>query len=85
MCSFCDINYDFIGKFETLREDISYILRKVYGKEEDFWFPAINDPRSAALYTKEYYSHLPSDLIHKVKDFYKGDFTLFNYTVDEYV
>ena len=85
MCSLCNIDYDFIGKFETLPEDISYVLRKLYHKEEDYWFPAMNNARSAAPLTEKYYSKIHSTLIYKVRDKFKSDFTLLNYTIDDYL
>ena len=85
LCSLCDIEYNFIGKFETLPEDISYVLRKLYHKEADYWFPAMNNVRSAANLTEKYYSQIDSKLIHTVRELFKYDFTLLNYTIDDYL
>ena len=85
MCSFCGINYDFIGKFETLPEDISYVLRRLYRGEEEYWFPAMKDPRSAASHTREYYSQINRKLIDKIRDSFRSDFELLDYSADEYL
>ena len=85
LCHFCEINYDFIGKFESLSDDISYILRQLYRKEKDYWFPAVSKPRSAAPLIEKYFSKLPSELVPKMYGAFKDDFTMFNYTTDDYV
>ena len=85
LCSLCDIEYNFIGKFETLPEDISFVLRKLYHKEEDYWFPTVNNARSAANLTEKCYSQIDSKLIHTVRESFKSDFRLMNYTINDYL
>ena len=76
-CHFCDVDFDFIGSFETLEDDVSYVLRKMYSSEQDYWFPHCNpsDKKSAM----EYYRSISKGLLDKLEKYYEMDFDLFGF------
>ncbi|CAL4076566.1 unnamed protein product, partial [Meganyctiphanes norvegica] len=80
MCHPCAINYDIIGKYETLEEDAEYLLRKV-GANEDLHFPPVN-PSNTATFVPFYMSTLSKNLTHRLLDMYSLDFKIFDYEED---
>ena len=76
----CRIPYDFIGKIETAYNDTTYLF-KLLGIERVVSYPAayshIKSGNSDLL--REYYGDLPSDLINKLVEKFKDDFTIFGY------
>ena len=79
ICKMCLINYDFFGKFDTLADDVSYLLRKIFPNVEDHFFVNISHPRSALGLLASYYANISSDLIYQLEESYKDDFNLFGY------
>ncbi len=79
LCSFCGINYDFIGSFDNLHDDVAYVLRELYDYEADYWFPNVTRPRATVNYEEKYYNQVPSGLFQKVQNTFKLDYQLFDY------
>ncbi|XP_068108024.1 carbohydrate sulfotransferase 8-like isoform X3 [Hyperolius riggenbachi] len=82
LCDPCNINYDILGKFESLKQDSDYVL-KVVGAPSGLKFPGIkkyNESRTDAKITAGYFSQLSLNLIQQLLELYKLDFTLFGYT-----
>ncbi|XP_077208661.1 carbohydrate sulfotransferase 9 isoform X2 [Paroedura picta] len=85
LCHPCIINYDFIGKFETLEEDASYFLRLI-GAPEDLTFPNFKDRHSTDERTnsevvRQYLAEIPATERQMIYDFYSLDYLMFNYSV----
>ena len=83
ICSPCTINYDFIGKLETVNTDAKYLL-KTWGVEGKVSYLSSETSRptnssSRATYDK-YFGNLGKQEITKLWDLYKMDYELFNYT-----
>ena len=77
MCHPCLVNYDFIGRLETLEEDTALLL-KLAGLDERIIIPKINqhtDPREVL----DYYSQVPLEYIIRIGEQYLNDFLMFGY------
>uniref|UniRef100_H3ACR2 Carbohydrate sulfotransferase n=1 Tax=Latimeria chalumnae TaxID=7897 RepID=H3ACR2_LATCH len=84
LCSPCLINYDFIGKFETLEEDANYFLRLI-GAPKELKFPSFKDRHSSDERTtldvvKQYLQQLSVVERQMTYDFYYLDYLMFNFS-----
>lgn len=76
LCHPCFIDYDLIGKYETLIEDSDFVLN--YFKL-NFSFPGLPKPSKTASSLVKYFSTLDKDVIYKLYKIYEMDFKLFGY------
>ncbi|XP_035217032.1 carbohydrate sulfotransferase 11-like isoform X2 [Stegodyphus dumicola] len=81
LCFPCHVNYDFVGKYETLESDAKYILEKT-GISKYVQFPDRlqsykKTPTRNVMQT--YYRNISTELHRKLFEIYKEDFTLFEY------
>lgn len=76
LCHPCYVNYDLIGKYETLTEDSDFVLN--YFKL-NFSFPGLPKPSRTASSLVKYFSTLDKDVIYKLYKIYELDFKLFGY------
>lgn len=76
LCHPCFINYDLIGKYETLISDSSFVLDYL---KLNFSFPVLEKPSRTASSLKKYFNVISKDLIYKLYRIYEMDFTLFGY------
>ena len=77
ICHPCLVNYDFIGRLETLEEDTALLL-KLTGLDERINIPKINqhtDPHEVL----DYYSQVPPEYIIRIGEQYLNDFLMFGY------
>nr|KAF6358014.1 carbohydrate sulfotransferase 9 [Pipistrellus kuhlii] len=84
LCYPCLINYDFVGKFETLEEDANYFLQLI-GAPKELRFPNFkdrhsSDERTSAQVVEQYLTGLTRTERQLVYDFYRLDYLMFNYT-----
>ncbi|XP_062357314.1 carbohydrate sulfotransferase 9 [Cinclus cinclus] len=84
LCYPCLINYDFIGKFETLEEDANYFLQLV-GAPANLKFPKFkdrhsSDERTSIEVVRQYLKELSKEERQLTYDFYYLDYLMFNYT-----
>ncbi|KAL7885562.1 hypothetical protein AOLI_G00058570 [Acnodon oligacanthus] len=84
LCSPCLIDYDFIGKFETIEEEANMLLRRI-GAPANLTFPSFKDrnpnaARTSARITQEYFSQLNLTERQRTYDFYFMDYLMFNYS-----
>ncbi|XP_021120786.1 carbohydrate sulfotransferase 9 isoform X1 [Heterocephalus glaber] len=84
LCYPCLINYDFVGKFETLEEDANYFLQMI-GAPKELKFPNFkdrhsSDERTNAQVVKHYLKDLSRTEKQLIYDFYYLDYLMFNYT-----
>ena len=77
LCRPCDIHYNFIGHYESLREDVSYVLRETRVQDLVSFppFRPTNTTRELLLY----YSKIPRDALLQLKRVYQRDLALFGY------
>ncbi|XP_055481563.1 carbohydrate sulfotransferase 9 [Psammomys obesus] len=84
LCYPCLINYDFVGKFETLEEDANYFLH-VIGAPKELKFPNFkdrhsSDERTSTQVVRQYLKDLGRAERQLLYDFYHLDYLMFNYT-----
>ncbi|KAI4899718.1 hypothetical protein NFI96_013627 [Prochilodus magdalenae] len=84
LCSPCLIDYDFIGKFETIEEEANLLLRSI-GAPANLTFPSFKDrnpnaARTSSQITQKYFSQLNLTERQKTYDFYFMDYLMFNYS-----
>ncbi|OCT64815.1 carbohydrate sulfotransferase 9 [Xenopus laevis] len=83
LCDPCNIHYDIVGKFETIKEDAAYVLRSIRAPK-DLVYPDIkhysNETRTNDLITMQYFRSLPRTLYEKLIHIYRFDFSMFEYS-----
>ncbi|XP_055994140.1 carbohydrate sulfotransferase 9 [Sorex fumeus] len=84
LCYPCLINYDFVGKFETLEEDANYFLQLI-GAPKELKFPNFkdrhsSDERTNAQVVRQYLKDLTTTERQLIYEFYYLDYLMFNYT-----
>lgn len=77
ICHPCLVNYDFIGKLETLSEDGSSLL-KMEGIRDRVAFPPIHQHTRGDEVLK-YYSKVPPDDTKQIGELYFSNFAMFGY------
>ncbi|KAA0724387.1 Carbohydrate sulfotransferase 8 [Triplophysa tibetana] len=84
LCSPCQLDYDFIGKFETMDEEANFLLRS-FGAPSNLTFPSFKDrnphaERTSSEIMRRYFAQLNVRERQRVYDFYYMDYLLFNYS-----
>ncbi|XP_042196298.1 carbohydrate sulfotransferase 8 isoform X2 [Callorhinchus milii] len=84
LCSPCLIDYDFIGKFETMDEDAAYLLR-LLAAPGNLTFPRNKDrhpgdKRTGPELTHHYFSRLSAAQRQGLYQLYSTDYLMFNYS-----
>lgn len=87
LCNPCAIKYDFIGKFEHIKEDSVYALRWMLGaktgEEEVDVLPEAVHPTAASSFTYQYLKQLDAGLREGVLAKYLLDYISFDYSFIE--
>ncbi|CAF2538359.1 unnamed protein product [Rotaria sp. Silwood2] len=85
LCYVCLFKYNFIGKYETMNEDLqrlnSYLGLKSINLKDAKYFTTGKTKK----YYKSLYSNLSNELICNLKYFYDDDFKLFDYRLEDYL
>ena len=84
LCRPCEAAYDYVGKYDTLIEDVEYIFRQFGFKAT---FPVSNGNLTAPLsasYVDKYIQELPTYLRNKLWKFLELDYFLFDYKVPKW-
>ncbi|KAL1110389.1 hypothetical protein AAG570_007920 [Ranatra chinensis] len=81
LCEPCLINYDFIGKYETLSSDSNFLLRNIGVNNIKFPFTFKSSNTSRDL--KNYFSTLSTSRVKQLYDIYEQDFKLFSYNLHD--
>ncbi|XP_077150770.1 carbohydrate sulfotransferase 8-like [Ranitomeya variabilis] len=83
LCEPCNIQYDFIGKFETLADDADFVL-KIIRAPKNLKYPTMkhhsNEPRTNEDISIQYLEMLPPILFRKLLSVYSLDFSIFGYS-----
>nr|XP_033769952.1 carbohydrate sulfotransferase 12-like [Geotrypetes seraphini] len=82
LCHPCQIEYDFIGKLETLDEDAVELLR-LLGVDKQFHFPPSYKNRTASSWTEDWFAKIPLEWKQQLFKLYEADFVLFGYSKPE--
>ena len=79
----CVIPYNFIGKFETLHEDMEHVLKEGFRIRNTTSLPlnfnSMEKHTNTTVMTK-YYGNVPKHHVEKLKEIYKIDFEMFGYS-----
>ncbi|XP_035645922.1 carbohydrate sulfotransferase 8-like [Oncorhynchus keta] len=83
LCSPCLLHYDFIGKFESLKEEANFLLRSI-GAPSNLTFPDFKDrnpkaERTSYTITQRYFEQLNTTEKQRAYDFYYMDYLMFKY------
>lgn len=78
LCHPCAVNYDFIGRFETLFEDAHYLIKKA-GIDDRVSSRSFRSSNTAADIL-HYYSQIPKQRIFQMAKIYESDYELFGYS-----
>ena len=85
ICHPCEINYDFIGRFENLNNDAKHVLAKIAESGRLRWkvsFPfenAFNREVPLKQQRKDFYDKVPRDIVTKLIRMHQFDYKLFRY------
>nr|XP_033769953.1 LOW QUALITY PROTEIN: carbohydrate sulfotransferase 12-like [Geotrypetes seraphini] len=82
LCHPCQIEYDFIGKLETLDEDAVELLR-LLGVDKQFHFPPSYKNRTTSSWTEDWFAKIPLEWKQQLFKLYEADFVLFGYSKPE--
>lgn len=82
LCHPCHIQYDFIGHYETLQDDATFILKQA-NLQDKVLFPQWQ-PTNTSLFMHEYYSGVSPLRLSQLKSIYKEDIGVFGYTIPEF-
>ena len=77
LCFPCIMDYDFIGKYNTIEVDSNYILQEI-GAPSHIRFPTFN-PTKTKEALSVYLNTVPKDIQNKVKEVFKPDYEIFGY------
>lgn len=84
LCSPCLLDYDFIGKFETMEDEANHVLKRT-GAPRNLTFPSFKDRNPGAERTssgimQRYFAQLNASDMQRAYDFYYMDYLMFNYS-----
>ncbi|XP_069314179.1 carbohydrate sulfotransferase 8 [Eulemur rufifrons] len=84
LCSPCLIDYDFVGKFESMEDDANFFLSLIRAPR-NLTFPSFKDrhsqeARTTARITHQYFAQLSALQRQRTYDFYYMDYLMFNYS-----
>jgi dermatan 4-sulfotransferase 1 len=86
LCQPCAVRYNFVGHYETLNDD-AYLVLETIGMR-GVRFP-VKDDKTTTSVTPRFISKLMSALsiydLSRLREFYRADWELFNFTVNKYV
>jgi len=82
-CMPCHINYDIIGRLDSIDFDSKEILKNI-GLEDRFPKTNVINNKSSDMEIEEYFSQLDKETLDKLYKVYEMDFVLFNYTIDAF-
>ncbi|ROL45465.1 Carbohydrate sulfotransferase 12 [Anabarilius grahami] len=82
LCHPCQIDYDFVGKLETLDEDTEHLL-KILGLKKYIHFPPGYKDRTSVDWERDWFANISIADRRKLYNLYETDFKLFEYEKPE--
>ena len=79
------MNYNFVGHQEDFEEDANSLLKiltKTSNYENEHFGPKSNYTKDS---TKDWYEDIPCNVMKRIFDLYKDDYTAFNYPVPDWL
>ena len=89
ICQPCHMNYDFIGHYETIRQDSEHVLRHIAqrtGTNTDVRFPAADldsRNRNSRGFLRKFYANVSSHNVFRLLQLYKKDYETFGYEIPD--
>lgn len=86
VCRPCHIKYDYLGYYETMRDDAKDVLREI-AVGSDVHFP-LGDFDSRMPNSREYlelFENVSVSDIRRILDFYRNDYKVFGYEIPDVV
>ncbi|CAH1789137.1 unnamed protein product [Owenia fusiformis] len=77
LCSPCNVQYDYIGKYENLAKEGNFIFKKLGAKHSVIEEKPYNKSKNLSM--EKAYSTLSINQLENLSEFYKMDFDLFEY------
>ncbi|KAM4604228.1 carbohydrate sulfotransferase 12-like isoform 2-T2 [Polymixia lowei] len=78
LCHPCQVQYDFVGRLETLETDSEQLLR-ILGVDDLLHFPTGARNRTAASWERDWFAQIPMAMRRELYKLYEPDFELFGY------
>ena len=95
LCRPCQINYDFIGHYETLHQDAQHVLRLLSHRRlfnnntaHSVQFPATDADsrnRNSREFLQKYYSRITAKNLFRLLQLYKKDYEVFGFKIPDAV
>uniref|UniRef100_F6XP68 Carbohydrate sulfotransferase n=1 Tax=Monodelphis domestica TaxID=13616 RepID=F6XP68_MONDO len=82
LCHPCQIDYDFVGKLETLDEDAAQLLQ-LLKVDKQLHFPPSYRNRTASSWEEDWFAKIPLAWRQQLYKLYEADFVLFGYPKPE--
>ncbi len=79
LCLPCTMQYDFVGKFETLNEDVELMLRKLNENDLSWLFTSNKRQPRATLLWKQLMEKLSYEQLNNLNSMFADDFRIFGY------
>ena len=83
-CHVCEMEYDIIGKMETIADDMEFIAERSGLAATNISLPWTNRRNSGDKVSLDYFRHLTVDQVMGLYRIYKLDFEMFGYRVGPY-
>ncbi|XP_074866727.1 carbohydrate sulfotransferase 12 [Carettochelys insculpta] len=84
LCHPCQIDYDFVGKLETLNEDAAHLLQ-ILKVDRLLHFPPSYRNRTASSWEEDWFAKIPLAWRQQLYKLYEADFVLFGYPKPEHL
>ncbi|EDV30961.2 uncharacterized protein Dana_GF14777 [Drosophila ananassae] len=81
LCNPCVVNYNVVGKYDTLLDDSALAL--YLARARNLIFPTGHKPSSTKANLRTYFDPLPIGSIRRLYEIYEDDFRLFGYGLDD--
>ncbi|KAH8324312.1 hypothetical protein KR074_004698 [Drosophila pseudoananassae] len=81
LCNPCVVNYNVVGKYDTLLDDSALAL--YLARARNLIFPTGHKPSSTKANLRTYFDPLPIGSIRRLYEIYEEDFRLFGYGLDD--
>ncbi|XP_053331395.1 carbohydrate sulfotransferase 8-like [Spea bombifrons] len=82
LCDPCNIRYDIVGKFETMKRDSDFVLKTIKAPK-NLAYPSIkhyaNETRTSKEISMRFFSSLSYMVLEKLMAVYRVDFAMFDY------
>lgn len=85
LCRPCDVEYDFVGKMETMHRDSKFIIEKIFPNSTLKTLPGMGTSSKATKGPEVYdmFQTLPRDLVSKLYFAFQPDFDMYGYSLED--